>query len=128
MDAQGIYAAIIGAHTEAIRQVLLQHQGTGAVGKVLVVVDGNLPLQGVGVSLPKADALIPAVSIASIIGKVSRDSYMDRMDGEYPGYGFAKHNGYGVPAHRDALQRLGVCPIHRRSYAPIARLLAGGTT
>jgi ribonuclease HII len=72
-------------------------------------------------TFPKADALFPSVSAASILAKVARDRYMAAQDDVYPGYQFAKHAGYGVAAHRDAIERLGVTPLHRTSFAPIAR-------
>lgn len=73
--------------------------------------------------LPKADALIPSVSAASIIAKVARDAFMAEQDAQYPGYGFARHVGYGTAAHQAALALHGVTPIHRQSFAPITRLL-----
>ncbi len=97
----------------------------------LVIVDGfkgqeaRFGIPGL-IGLPKADDLIPAVSLGSIIAKVSRDRYMVEMDKKYPGYGFAKNSGYGVPEHQAGLARLGVCDIHRRSYAPIRKILEEG--
>lgn len=77
-------------------------------------------------TLKKADALIPAVSAAAIIAKVARDAYMAEQDAIYPGYGFRSHAGYGTAKHQQALQELGVSPLHRRSFAPIA-VLSGDT-
>lgn len=74
-------------------------------------------------TLPKADALIPAVSAASIIAKVARDAYMAQQDEKFPEYGFSAHVGYGTAKHRQALEQYGVTSLHRRSFAPIARLL-----
>ena len=68
------------------------------------------------------DSLIREIAAASIIAKDFRDRYMARMEKIYPGYGFDRHVGYGTQFHQDALQRLGVSPIHRRSFAPIRRL------
>jgi len=73
-------------------------------------------------TLAKADLLIPAVSAASIIAKVARDTYMANQETVYPGYGFASHVGYGTAKHREALDKHGVTPLHRRSFAPIALL------
>jgi ribonuclease HII len=67
----------------------------------------------------KGDTKIPAISAASIIAKVARDQEMRDMDRLYPGYGFASHKGYPTRAHRQALQTLGITPIHRRSFAPV---------
>jgi ribonuclease HII len=69
------------------------------------------------------DRLIPAISAASILAKVVRDAEMTALDARYPGYGFAKHKGYPTPAHIRALQELGPCPQHRRSFAPVRKLL-----
>ncbi len=71
----------------------------------------------------KGDSLVPAISAASIIAKVARDNEMIQLDQQYPGYGFASHKGYPSKAHLQALESLGIAPIHRRSYAPIRRLL-----
>lgn len=72
-------------------------------------------------TLPKADALVPSVSAASIVAKVARDNYMAEQDEIYPGYGFASHAGYGVAKHREAIERLGVTPLHRLSFAPLQK-------
>ncbi len=72
-------------------------------------------------TLKQADLLIPSVSAASIIAKVARDQYMARQDEVYPGYGFAQHVGYGTAAHRAAIDQLGVTPLHRLSFAPLAK-------
>ena len=74
-------------------------------------------------AIVKGDSLIPAISAASILAKVLRDEEMEQMDLIYPGYGFASHKGYPTEFHRKALIKLGPCPIHRRSYAPVAELL-----
>jgi ribonuclease HII len=71
-------------------------------------------------SLPRADACCLSVAAASIIAKVERDRRMTELDREYPGYGFARHKGYGTPQHRRALQQLGPSPIHRRTWRPLA--------
>ncbi len=67
----------------------------------------------------KGDQTVPAISAASILAKVTRDQEMCELDKLYPGYGFAIHKGYPTRAHQQALQRLGVSPIHRRSFAPV---------
>jgi len=59
------------------------------------------------------------IAAASIIAKVTRDRFMDRFEGRYPGYGFEENKGYGTPGHLAALSRLGPCPIHRWSYEPV---------
>ena len=73
--------------------------------------------------ITKADSRHYSVAAASIIAKVYRDSLMRNLSETYPDYGFDSHVGYGTKAHRHALEQYGVCPIHRRSYAPIRKLL-----
>lgn len=91
----------------------------------LALIDGNrcpeLPCPAQAVV--KGDSLVAAISAASIIAKVARDREMVALDREYPGYGLARHKGYPSRQHLEALQSLGVTPIHRRSYAPVQRLL-----
>lgn len=70
---------------------------------------------------PKADQHSPSVAAASILAKVHRDGLMEELDRLYPGYGFARHKGYGTPEHQEALARLGPSPVHRRRYAPVAQ-------
>ena len=65
-----------------------------------------------------------AISAASILAKVQRDREMLVLDQQYPGYGFADHKGYPTAKHLDALSQLGVTPLHRRSYAPVARIIS----
>jgi ribonuclease HII len=71
----------------------------------------------------RGDSFIYSVAAASIVAKVHRDALMKGLDLEFPGYGFARHMGYGTAAHMEALDRLGPCAIHRRSFAPVRRLL-----
>lgn len=71
----------------------------------------------------KGDLHVYQIAAASILAKVARDDEMDDMDKLYPGYDFSGHKGYPTAAHRKALINLGPCPIHRRSYAPVAALL-----
>lgn len=70
------------------------------------------------------DRTVPAISAASILAKVTRDREMRVLDQAYPGYGFVRHKGYPTKAHIEALQALGVSPIHRRSFGPVRKLLA----
>ena len=71
----------------------------------------------------KGDSKIPAISAASIIAKVARDNEMIALDSQYPGYGFSQHKGYPTKMHIDALEELGVSSIHRKSFAPVRKLL-----
>jgi len=90
-----------------------------------VLVDGNrtpdlaVPAEAV----IGGDDLVQEIAAASIVAKVVRDRMMAMFDVQYPGYQFGKHKGYGTKAHMDALRELGPCPIHRKSFAPVAKLL-----
>ena len=68
------------------------------------------------VPIIKGDAKCLSIAAASILAKVTRDRYMEQLDGVYPGYGFAGHKGYGTKQHTQALRELGPCPAHRRSF------------
>jgi ribonuclease HII len=89
------------------------------------LVDGNqMPrLAMPGRAIVAGDALEPAISAASILAKTARDAMMRSFDALHPGYGFAQHMGYGTPEHLDCLRRLGPCVLHRRSFAPVRRLV-----
>jgi ribonuclease HII len=76
-------------------------------------------------SIVHGDALSFSIAAASIVAKVSRDRFMIQLDGQYPGYGFTNHKGYGTPQHRAALDRLGPSAIHRFSYAPVRAAMQG---
>jgi len=92
-----------------------------------VIIDGNINYfadNPKAIAIIKADDSVPAVSAASIVAKVARDTYMAELGEQYAGYGFDKHVGYGTAAHIAALKALGVSDIHRRSYKPIQALLA----
>ncbi|WP_455223101.1 ribonuclease HII [Kaarinaea lacus] len=90
-----------------------------------VLVDGNrcpkfhCPAE----AIIKGDLYVPMISAASIIAKVARDHEMQALDKQFPGYGLHSHKGYPTKAHIAALEKLGVTPIHRRSYGPVRRLL-----
>ncbi len=90
-----------------------------------VLVDGNRLPRWPYPSEPvvRGDDRVPAIAAASILAKVQRDSELVALDAEYPGYGFARHKGYPTRAHLEALRRLGVTPVHRRSFAPVRELL-----
>lgn len=90
----------------------------------LAIVDGNYSLNiSNTISVVKADQRCFSVASASIVAKVVRDQVMDQLDLEYPVYGFKAHKGYGTKQHSIALNLHGPCPIHRRSYQPIKKLL-----
>jgi len=81
--------------------------------------DVPLPQQGI----VRGDAKSLTIAAASILAKTTRDAHMVKLDVEFPGYGFAKHKGYPVSAHVGALARLGACPVHRRSFAPVREVM-----
>lgn len=91
----------------------------------LVLVDGNrLPRLTVPAqAIVRGDALVPAISAASILAKTARDAMLDELDRRFPGYGFAIHRGYPTPAHLQALAQLGATSEHRRSFGPVRAVL-----
>jgi len=113
IDATDILRATLRAMTEAVRQL--------APPPDLVLVDGNvrphLPMPARAVI--QGDLRVPAISAASILAKVTRDRLMEGWALRFPAYGFAQHKGYGTVAHRDAILRYGLSPIHRRTFAGI---------
>jgi len=92
-----------------------------------VLVDGNrcprlpYPMEPV----IGGDRLVACISAASILAKEARDRELCELDRLYPGYGFAKHKGYGTAEHLQALRQLGPSPVHRRSFKPVKELLSG---
>lgn len=92
-----------------------------------LIIDGNynyLPELANVEAIVKADGSVPAVSAASIVAKVARDNYMAELAKDFPGYGFERHVGYGVKMHLAAIEKLGVCELHRRSFKPVQALIA----
>ncbi|MDE6240918.1 MAG: ribonuclease HII [Anaeroplasmataceae bacterium] len=75
-------------------------------------------------SIIHGDARCASVAAASILAKVTRDEYMEKMDVKYPNYGFKKHKGYGTKAHLEALEKYGPCEIHRKTYAPVSKFFS----
>jgi len=92
------------------------------------LIDGNRcpDLSCTSRAIIKGDSKVPAISAASIMAKVTRDREMLDLDRRYPGYGLAQHKGYPSKAHIEALESLGVTPVHRRSYAPVRRIIERG--
>lgn len=90
-----------------------------------VLVDGNrLPRwEYAAEPVVRGDDRVPAIAAASILAKVQRDAELVALDARYPAYGFARHKGYPTAAHLSALREHGVSPVHRRSFAPVRKLL-----
>lgn len=121
IDRLNIFQATMAGMSRALRGL--------AIEPTMALIDGNkLPkdLPCAGRAIVGGDALEPAISAASILAKVTRDHLMVAMDATWPGYGFAIHKGYPTPAHLAALQRLGPCPQHRCSFAPVRVLVDQG--
>ena len=96
-----------------------------AIPADFALVDGNRmpPLDIPGETIVKGDSLSASIAAASILAKVSRDRYMEKMDALYPQYQFAKHKGYGTKLHIELLKQYGPSPIHRRSF--LTKILGG---
>lgn len=125
VDKMGVSVVLDGAIREIAKKCYGLHLES------LVVVDGAwepgpdfLPPDHLIVT-PKADSIIPAVSAASVLAKVTRDTMMIELHQTYPQYGFDKHVGYGTPEHKKAIEAHGLCPAHRRSYRPIQEVVGG---
>lgn len=119
LDEIGMSAALALATRRAVEQITVPYHE--------IIIDGTVNFlagtpKGPYVSvMPKADLLIPSVSAASIIAKVARDTFMAEQGKLYPHYGFARNAGYGVLAHRNAIQKYGVTPLHRLSFKPLQK-------
>jgi len=117
IDSINILQASLLAMKRAIESLAIEPE--------LVLVDGiHCPDISFNVeAIIKGDNKIPAISAASIIAKVARDNEMIALDSQYPGYGFSQHKGYPTRMHIAALKELGVSSIHRKSFAPVKKLL-----
>ena len=126
LDDIGMSEALRLATRRAVEQIQAQcRQQNLAFSEIII--DGKVnflrgtALEKFAMTMPKADGLIPSVSAASIVAKVARDQFMAEQAAVYPGYGFASNAGYGVAKHRAAIECLGVTPLHRLSFAPLAK-------
>ncbi len=117
IDEINILQATLSAMKRAVENLKIAPQ------KVLI--DGNqIPkMNYVCEAIIKGDQKIQAISAASILAKVTRDRLLLQFEKDYPGYGFAKHKGYGTKVHMEALKKLGPCAIHRISFAPVREFL-----
>jgi ribonuclease HII len=116
---------ILQASLLAMQRAINAMQAQFGVTPDLVQVDGNkcpkidLPCE----AIVQGDSKVPAISAASILAKTARDAELYLLDKQYPMYGFAQHKGYPTAAHLALLEQHGVSAIHRRSYAPVKKLL-----
>jgi ribonuclease HII len=118
IDREGIIPTLHRCYRVCLEKLLEKQP------EALVVIDGEVKISGIKhIQFPQADGIVPAVSLASVIGKVLHDKEMWDLAARYPGYGLHKSQGYGTKEHLEAIQRLGVSPCHRKSYAPIKKAL-----
>ena len=117
IDHRNILGATMWAMAEGLRQL--------RVKPAMALIDGNRApkIDCPARTVVKGDGISLSIAAASIIAKVTRDRIMAELDSKFPGYEFARHKGYGTAIHQDALARLGPCPAHRRSFAPIRAML-----
>lgn len=112
IDRIGISTALREAFHRAIRAI--EEQG---IRPDIVLLDGNpMHLDEREVNIIKGDSKMASIAAASVVAKVERDALMDRLDKEFPGYGFADNKGYGTESHRRAIRELGLSPVHRVSF------------
>lgn len=119
IDEIGLSEALRLATRRAVEQVATSYHEIVIDGTINFLSD-TTKAQYV-TTMKKADLLVPSVSAASIIAKVARDNYMAEQDKIYQGYKFGAHVGYGTAVHRAAIERQGITPLHRLSFAPLAR-------
>lgn len=133
--AQAVSYTIVGVSADEIDRINIFQASLMAMKKAVttlatqpdfVYVDGtHCPSWSyASEALVKGDSRLDCIAAASVLAKVARDRVMIDLDQQYPGYGFARHKGYPTKAHMAALARLGPCPAHRRSYAPVARCIS----
>jgi len=115
IDLIGLSDALKLASRRALAHIRADYHEIIIDGTIALINDPRVTL------MKKADLLVPSVSAASIVAKVARDNYMRHLDHVFPGYRFTGHVGYGTAAHRQAIAKLGVTPLHRLSFAPLQR-------
>lgn len=119
VDEEGLLGVLQRLFTQAIQGLYLPNTS--------IILDGTMTLDGLEWphhAIPQGDELVPAISAASVLGKVLRDREMVKLGEAYPGYGFGVHAGYGTKAHKEAISKKGPCPIHRLTYEPLKKPLS----
>ena len=122
IDEIGLSEALRLATRRAVQQVQ-----KGGASFHEIIIDGTInflsdtPFESYVSTMKKADLLVPSVSAASIVAKVARDRFMSNQDAVFLEYHFGTHVGYGTAAHREAIAKYGVTPLHRLSFAPLAK-------
>ena len=128
-SAQDIDRLGIVAATKAAMQRALDHALDGSVYVPDCIFLDYMPWPErsdiAQMSMVGGDKHSLTIACASVLAKVWRDQYMQDLDGQYSNYGFARHKGYGTPAHLRALRQFGPCPAHRRSFGPVNELAVG---
>lgn len=115
IDARGLHNTNLEALGAALERLAPGEEAT-------CLVDG-FPLRGCAVShraVVEGDGTSAAIAAASVLAKVTRDRYMHAVAGQHPGWGFEEHVGYSTPEHRRAIERIGISPLHRRSFQSVA--------
>lgn len=129
IDRLNIYQAARRAMRIAVKR--LRYKMPMLHGHLVALVDGKTKIQGMPLeqmpleqrAIVKGDRKVFAIACASILAKVFRDKMMLKYAKKFPGYGFEKHKGYGTREHLVQLAKLGPSPIHRKSFAPVAKLI-----
>ena len=128
IDRDGILKATLAGMAK-VAELLARRLAEAGIGEAAqILIDGNQmpPLSRPAQTVVKGDSRSLSIAAASVIAKHERDRIMQGLAGENPGYGWERNMGYGTAAHREALDRLGVTRHHRRSFAPMRRLLCDG--
>ena len=125
IDTLGILPATFAAMSEAVSAVAERLQNLHNLSVSMVLVDGNLvpPFSFPCQAVVRGDSRSLSIAAASVLAKQTRDEVMTELASHYPDYGWHTNAGYGTKAHQQALQRCGITPHHRKSFAPIKACL-----
>lgn len=126
IDRINILEATFLAMKKAIASLTRNSQLTTHNSRSIILLDGNRKIPNLSMeqkTVVNGDKYVKSISAASIVAKVTRDRIMRGMHAKYPEYNFAKHKGYGTKMHFEMLENFGPCEIHRRSFAPVKKLV-----